>query len=306
VTTGAGPAIVLTYHRIAAEGPDPHGLQVSPDRFRTHLDVLRSRAAVVPVEAVLEPGAGPRVAITFDDGYRDNLAHAEPILQQFDVPATLFVVSGLLDSRAGFWIDRLASVLLAQTPARSHLRFEVRGTPYILDVTTTEARDRAYRFLQHRLSRLSPAEIEVALGAICRSAGVEARVPESALPLTGAQLRELAARGTVSIGAHTVTHPRLSSLADDQQRDELRRSRADLEALLGRPVGAFAYPYGGTDAINDTSVRLARETFDLAVTTEPGAVDAGTDRFRIPRFHVTNWTADEFAPRLDAWLRGAQ
>ena len=90
------------YHRVAIERSDPWGLCVSPMHFEEHLDVLRRHRNVVSMaelhRRVLAGDVAPgTVAVTFDDGYVDNLLAAEPLLRQYDVPATVFVSSGYTD-----------------------------------------------------------------------------------------------------------------------------------------------------------------------------------------------------------------
>jgi peptidoglycan/xylan/chitin deacetylase (PgdA/CDA1 family) len=298
----AGSTVVLMYHRVADEGPDPHALQVAPTRFARQLDVLRRRVEVVPLADVLSPGSSARAAITFDDGYRDNLLCAKPLLHDLGLPATVFVTSGYVGSEQGFWTDRLAALLLGGELPAAHLSVELMGVRLLIDVHTARARERAYRFVQRRLYPLDPDAIELALAALSAAAGTQPAVDRAALPMDVDQLRELARDGTITIGAHGVTHARLASLDTAAQRVELADSRRRLEELVGRAVPACAYPYGTVEAIDDTSVAIARELYDLAVTTVPDPVVATTDRHRIPRFNVGNWEADEFAARLSTWL----
>jgi peptidoglycan/xylan/chitin deacetylase (PgdA/CDA1 family) len=111
--------------------------------------------------------------------------------------------------------------------------------------------------------------------------------------------------GLVEIGAHTVTHPVLSDLSEADQRREVRQSRAELEALLGRPVRLFAYPFGQRDHYTAGTVKAVREAgFALACSTLPGCVRRRTSRFALPRFTVLDWDGDEFAKALAGWARG--
>ena len=97
--------IVLTYHRIAEPGVDPWRLSVSPERFAGQMEVLRQQARPVTLEELvskrIDKGAKPAVAVTFDDGYVNNLSAAKPILERLGVPATVFVCSGYLERGQG-------------------------------------------------------------------------------------------------------------------------------------------------------------------------------------------------------------
>jgi peptidoglycan/xylan/chitin deacetylase (PgdA/CDA1 family) len=107
------------------------------------------------------------------------------------------------------------------------------------------------------------------------------------------------------VGAHTLTHPVLAALPEAAQRDEIRRNKECLEALLGRPVKSFAYPYGTRADYTRQTVRLVREAgFACACANVPGVISQRSDPFQIPRFIVRNWDGEEFARRLEAWFDG--
>ena len=224
------------------------------------------------------------------------------MLAELDVPATVFVTTGYIGSEDGFWTDRLAALLHGSDLPVTHLELELAGTRVLIDVHTARARERAYRYLHRHLNVLAPVEIEAALTALFVAAGTQPTVPRSALPLDVEQLRELARSDLIAIGAHSVTHARLASLDEAGQRVEIADSQRHLEELIGQAVRAFAYPFGAAGTIDETSVAIARQVYDLAVTTEAAPVVASTDAYRIPRFNVGNWTADEFAVRLASWL----
>jgi hypothetical protein len=95
--------IVLLYHRIAAVERDPQRLCVSPGRFAEQLDALREGGDVVPLGEVFGGRGRPRVAVTFDDGYVDNLTAALPALRSAGVPATFFITAGMVGSDVMFW-----------------------------------------------------------------------------------------------------------------------------------------------------------------------------------------------------------
>lgn len=137
------------------------------------------------------------------------------------------------------------------------------------------------------------------------SPGVAAR-PDRRV-MSADELRAFAAGATFEFAAHTRTHPRLASLSPDAQRDEILGGKAALEGLLGNKVISFAYPHGGPDQFDATSIDLAREAgFDAAFTTIPGVVLPWADRFRVPRFHTENIDGNAFRTLLDGWFDAAR
>jgi peptidoglycan/xylan/chitin deacetylase (PgdA/CDA1 family) len=122
--------------------------------------------------------------------------------------------------------------------------------------------------------------------------------------MTCEELQRLAGSEWVTIGAHTVSHPSLASLAEDLQRQEVFSSRHRLETLLGRKITTFSYPFGRKKDYNRTSVRLCREAgFVKAAANFPGQVHSWTDPYQLPRQLVRNWGLDTFAARVkDFWV----
>ena len=109
------------------------------------------------------------------------------------------------------------------------------------------------------------------------------------------ELAQLSRHPLAEIGAHTVSHPKLSVCTPERQRFEMAQSKADLEERLGRTISSLAYPYGGSEHINAASVELARETgYARACTTSGGRIFEQTDRFALPRVFVPDCDGDAF------------
>jgi peptidoglycan/xylan/chitin deacetylase (PgdA/CDA1 family) len=279
--------LVLCYHRIAEDRPDSWELCVSPDHFAEHLAVISAAGRPAPLAELAPDRAAragrdrPLVALTFDDGYADNLHRAKPLLEAADVPATVFVVSGAIGQAGEFWWDELERAVLGPEPQ------EDRGA---------ELRD------AHGTLRLAaPAERQARLAQLHDGRDLPPR--ESRRALTEQELLLLADGGLVEIGGHTVTHPVLASLPEVEQRWEAARSRAELEDRLDRPVRAFAYPYGRRQDYSATTVQAVREAgYATACTTRSGVVYGRTHPYELPRCVVGDWDGDRFAEALDRWL----
>jgi peptidoglycan/xylan/chitin deacetylase (PgdA/CDA1 family) len=313
--------VILMYHRVADLAIDPWGLAVSPRHFAEHLEVVRASSRPVALEDLdraLGTGHGPVVALTFDDGYADNLEHARPLLARHDVPATVFVATGALDSGREFWWDELEAVLLRGTLPRT-LGLEVDGEIRTWDLGDAAADDGAehagwradgddtpttrhavYRALYPRLRCATHEARTKVVDALLAWSGRHPRRRASHRVLSAAEVAELGDGRLVDVGAHSVTHASLPDLPIPAQRREIAGSKARLEEIVGRPVTAFAYPHGSRDA--DT-VRLVREAgFTHACAAEPGALGPGSDRLQLPRVAAGDWDGEELARRLRPWL----
>jgi peptidoglycan/xylan/chitin deacetylase (PgdA/CDA1 family) len=122
--------------------------------------------------------------------------------------------------------------------------------------------------------------------------------------MTAAELRRLVDSGLVAVGGHTLSHPRLAELAPDAQRAEIAGGKQRLEAILERPVTAFAYPFGTHRDFDRSSVQAVKEAgYTSAAAVCDRALSRSSDPFELPRVGVGDWTAEEFERRLKRWLR---
>ncbi|MEJ2200695.1 MAG: polysaccharide deacetylase family protein [Desulfuromonadaceae bacterium] len=297
--------VVLCYHRVARVPSDINALAVTPENFRDQLNYLKNNFQLVRFEDDWTDLERTAVAVTFDDGYADNLQVALPIIEEVGVPATFFISSAAVGNDREFWWDELERLTLDVSGYPNE--FRLQDTPQQRIWPTATFVDRLALFRQlHPLLLQAGAEqrvrwleqIRVWAGER-KSTGVDNRL------LTAAELRALAASPWVSIGAHTISHPRLAGLSEAEQRREIFGCKEQLEALLGREMVLFSYPYGKKSDYSPTSVRLCREAgFHKAAAAFPGLVRRGTDPLQIPRHFVYNGEARTLANYFQGcWIR---
>lgn len=300
-------SLVLVYHQIRDPGPDGAELAVHPDRFAAHLDVLAQRAEVVPLSRIRDRVRGrPRVAVTFDDGYLDNVETAAPMLAARGVPATCFVTGWALDADREFWWDELEHLLGPATggPA-GPFETVLAGRRLRVDLRDASARRRAATAITLRCYRAAPDEIRATMDALAQHLGVRLAMCDRHRHAGDAGIARLAAVPGITVGAHTVRHPALTAIPASARDAEIREGKRRLEALLGRAVTQFAYPFGHAASFDEACERaVASAGFELACRNEPGRVTTRTDPFRIPRCAVGDWSGAEFETRLDRWFRG--
>lgn len=290
---------VLIFHRVLPE-PDPLAPgEIDAERFATLCGWVRRWFNVLPLGEAAERlfcGDLPQraLAITFDDGYADNLTVAAPVLRAAGLPCTFFIATGFLDGGI-MWNDRLIESVRRTRLDRLDLR--QTGAPDVeLPLSSiSERRQAVNRLIRHAKYLQPEARLQFVDEVVRRS---EADLPAD-LMLTTTQLKELA--GTpFDLGAHTESHPILAKLGFAEARREIEASRACLERLTNRRIALFAYPNGkphqdyGADA-----VRAVREAgFAAAVSTSWGVSTRGTDRFQLARFTPWDRGRTRFAVRM--------
>ena len=294
--------IVLMYHRVETLAVDPWQLAVTPERFAAQIRALMAARQVVPLSWLageLAAGRLPRhvAVVTFDDGYGDVFRNACPVLEAAGCPATVFITTGALGSPAGFWWDILARILLETPALPERLDFHLDGVPRQVRLGADGPDRMAALFEIHALLRpAAPAARDAALAELADSAGTDAGPRRRDLAMSAEQMVTMASSGLIEIGAHTVTHPPMTSLSRADQQREAAESRRRCEELLGRKVTGFAYPYGDHDTTSVAAVAEAGLTHACTVVSRP--VGRGTDPLAIPRLLAADWGMEEFRAQV--------
>lgn len=299
VLSPAGPRaalVVLTFHRVLADR-DPM-LPDEPDaaQFAAQLGIIGNLFRVVDLAdavARLRDGTLPArcAAITFDDGYANNLEVAAPILRAHGMTATFFITAGFLDGST-MWNDIVIESLRI---ARETLDLRELGLG-VVPLPDWQARRQAVDRLLGTLKYRDPEERLEQARAIASAAGWQ---PAVRLMMQARDIRQLAALG-MGIGAHTMTHPILDRLPDEAARREIAGSKSALESLLGAAVRSFAYPNGRPHRdYGQRHVDMVREAgFDVAVSTARGACTRNCDPLQVPRVAPWGPTALRFGMGL--------
>jgi len=295
---------VLGYHRVGAAAKDGGPDIVAPDRFRAQLRWLKRRYDVVTVGAgfaAMRQGGRPRpmASVTFDDGYRDNVAVALPILLQEGCVATLYPTLEAIEEGRAPWPHRLSRAL--QRLFGSGRAVPAAWPEAIADLAAagspaerggTGGRIAAIVSMAKRLPAAECARLCAEVEAL---AGPGAAGPEM---LSAAELRAWVAAG-MEVGSHTHRHPVLSRQTPEERRADLAGSRRGLERITGTPVIHLAYPNGRAGDWDDAVVADARAAgYQTAVTTIEGINRTGGDPLRLARVSVGDDEVGAFALRL--------
>lgn len=327
-------ALILTYHQICERDVDPWNNSVSPEHFREQLAVIEQMAHPVTVDAIAQAVEQqdfrqlPRraVALTFDDGYANNLHHAAPALVDAQMPGTIFVTSGMVDYPREFWNDELERIFLNPGTLPEVLDIEIGNTTYFWelgdDATYTAAQAAEHRgwlawhtaptqrhhLFQELYDVFQPMEAAPRANLL-RELLKWATVPETPRTdlgmLSADGMRQLAGMPGISIQAHTVTHPVLSKLDQAAQRRELVESREQLRHYLGpdAPLDGMAYPYGLNEHYDAATMEAVHGAgYRWAAANIADVVRPGSGVYELRRASVTDISGDAFRRWLGWWF----
>lgn len=279
-------ALILCYHRFSP-GDEPR--RISATVFVENIRYLKKHYTLVPLSEIAarmqhRKPIGGLAAITIDDGYDDAYLYAFPILRYYNVPATVFVATDFVDRKAWIWTDKMRHIMLETNAENLLPREQLYGLPnqskmnkYALGFAAAEQINKTLKTMPDDLK-----EQVIARHAHMHRVTLPAEPPKEFCAITWDQAREMDTHG-VEIESHTVTHPMLTHVSDEQLRKELIDSRQRLEAELQRPVKSFCYPNGAYDERIRRAV--AEAGYVCAVTTQHGFNRRKDDLLTLRRFH---------------------
>ncbi|MHB8346833.1 MAG: polysaccharide deacetylase family protein [Acidiferrobacterales bacterium] len=311
--------VVLMYHRVLPPGDirlklEQPGMYVHPETLRLHLATLKRYFQPVRLDHWIQaahdnaPLPEHAFAITFDDGWADNFEYAYPVLAAEKVPATIFVVSDLVDSERLFWPERLGTLLHQGLAQHGAQLYSLSGFAWLRSLgmpMPLSERELDPEHLDRIISgakRYDDATLCAHVDAMASRLGETGSSGISEI-LSWEQIREMAGSGLISIGSHTRRHTRLSdALSRDTLSDEIAGSKHIIEINAGCEASLFCYPNGDT---TPTVRQLVAEHYIAACSTLPGWHSVGADRYMIRRISVhEDVTRNEtsFLARLSGWI----
>jgi peptidoglycan/xylan/chitin deacetylase (PgdA/CDA1 family) len=308
-----GFGAILMFHRVRPpleQGFEPNrGLEVAHRFFDALINHLRNRGHdIVSLDdalAVLRSGetpARPFVVLTFDDGYRDLVDYALPTLERHRAPFTAYVTAGFADGSARLWWIELEEAI------RRLDRVDViaGGRSVTRVCRSVSEKSQTFAEIYWLLRDGGEDELLRVVKNLCALAGVESRRLTTSHCLDWRALEPLARHELATIGAHSLTHPRLAKLDIGAAMREMSESRAAIERELGVEAQHFCYPVGDPASAGKREFELAAELkFASAVTTRPGMIFAEHRDYlhALPRLSVNG--RHQSLDALDILLTGA-
>jgi peptidoglycan/xylan/chitin deacetylase (PgdA/CDA1 family) len=276
-----GVGCILTFHHVRPQRPDAFQpnrlLEITPEFFERLLRWLkRRRADVISLDEmhrrfIADDFKRPFVCLTFDDGYRDVLRFAYPLLKKYELPFAMFIATSFPDRLGELWWLGLEAVI-AQN---SRIGLPINGEHRFFECAKLDDKRELYDALYGYLrSMKNDADVRRTVRELCETYRVDLAEFCRELCMDWPEVGEMATDPLCTIGAHTVNHPMLKKMADEKAvRAEMEQSRAVLHAALGRKPEHLAYPVGDPTSAGTREFRIAAELgFKTAVTTRPGVL----------------------------------
>lgn len=326
--------VILVYHRVNDMNMDPQLLAVSCKNFSEHMSILSRYYHPTSITSLLkgfENNSIPKgaIAVTFDDGYADNLSNALSILEANRIPATFYLAIGNIINNESFWWDQLESVFLMPNTLRKTLELELNekrfkwelGDDTVLTTSHWELfrdwnvtngsfptnRHLVYYDLIQKLKVQDLAERNRIIDGIWQWSGIKRENHHDHRLLEIKDVQKISCGNGAEIGAHTCHHVLLAALDSDDQEQEINQSRNELINITGKNIDSFAYPYGYKGSYTAGTESLVRECgFKNACANRYGIVFNNTNKYAMPRIICRDWDGETFKAYLMGILEPAK
>lgn len=292
--THKGIGLVLALHSVRPDSGDtlfPNGkscIETTPERLEFVMKFfIANKYQPVSLGEIPDMLGGNKknfFAVTFDDGYKDNLDFAYPVLKKLGIPFTVYVATGYQDSRIPLWTHILEDFIASN----NEVEFDYLGVHYKLAFGTAESKRSALSQLHRIIKQGQPDDINSVMKVFTEDIFEKTRSEM----LSWGEINQLASDSLVTIGSHTVNHASLSKMGIEQVRSEYIDSRNIIEKNIGREVIHFAYPYGGREDVGAREIEelKALDCYSTATTTRVGSLFAAHSDYLncLPRVGISN------------------
>ena len=281
-------AVILLYHRFKEENEDSVLPKLYIKSFEQQMSYLKRWYHIIPLDEIVvniknkEKFSCPTIVITIDDGFKDNYDLAYPILRSFNLPATIFLTSGLINTQKAPWVDEIGIALSNTEITELHV-----GELFEEEVVTISSNEHKAKTLHRIYEKLVSLDhkkkaylVAALLSTLKENAYLETR---ERFMLSWEEIEKMS-QNNISFGAHTLTHPTLSRMSFEDAVHEIIESKRVIEKQLGIRVKHFAIPNGKNGDFTEDLRKFCRNgEFESVSFTNFGYVTNETDPYSLPR-----------------------
>lgn len=304
--------LILNYHHVSDLKDDPQMLVITPKRFEAQIKYLKENYLILRLEDLIEAIHSDTVppnsvVITFDSGYSDTLLNIKPIVEKYQVPATIFISTGTIESRREFWWDELGKIFCDSKIIGKELNVNKFGFSIDKVIDSKQDSIEIYKTIHEASKMLTINQRAEVLHDLFEWSGVDRKARETHRILTNKELVDLSKSDYITIGAHTVNNGNLSVESSEVKHFEIIESKIILQNLLGYKVNTFSYPFGGTSDVDPDSIEIVKKAgFTCGISNIQGNVDKNGDLFLINRQIVRNWDLNQFVFNMNSFTKKRQ
>lgn len=292
--------LILCYHRVGVNEPDPYLVNVSVKHFCEQMSVLRQEYEILRLSDELN-SRKKAVIVTFDDGYYDNYINVFPILKENNIPATFFIPTDNLGSYKELWDQELLRLIYYRTRDTT---LAVNGQKYLINDFEIQNN---INLLHDYLINLKPQLRKSILQYLEDELKPKVKCRDNMRLINKNELVDMSKNQLVEIGVHTCSHTALANLSYEEQLHEISSSKQILENITGLNVKSIAYPFGRKNIhYNADTLKIVDGCgFSRGVTTNNKQIYDDMSMLELPRIHVGDWDGKTFRQMIKIyWMLG--
>ena len=281
-----GRGVILNYHRVLPSNRIDNSLvniSVSTNNFIHQLNYLKNNFDIISLDDLLSHLKSKsnefKIAITFDDGYSDNLIYAYPILEKFKAPATIYIITKFINNKFMPWWTILDHFIKNNE--------KIFGN-----------KKKIFEFYKNEILFGDQLTIDKKIFSII---GKKKKLEYNKIFLDQKEIQYLSKQKFITIGSHSHSHYNFSQLTHEQTLSEFKTSKSILERITKKKIIHFSYPYGGHQNINFKFTNLLKKLGYLSAVTTVRKKLNQPDPFELPRVFINN---DNHLFRLKLKLAG--
>lgn len=281
-------AVILFYHRFKKDNDDTFPDKLYVKYFKRQMLHLKRWYNVITLDKLVENTKNredfsyPSVVVTIDDGFKDNYDLAYPILKNLDLPATIFLTSGFINTQKAPWVDEIG-MALANTRLSELYVPQLCGDQAVAISSTkqkAETLHRIYEKLLYLEHNTKVDLIDTLLNILSDKGDLGAH---ERIMLNWEEIKQMS-QNNISFGAHTLTHPTLSKMGSEDAMFEIIESKRIIENEIGACVQHFAIPNGQNEDFTEVLREFCKNgLFESIATTNFGEVTKFSDPYKLPR-----------------------
>jgi len=302
-------ALILMYHRVSDDDQDRFNINVTAANFAAQMEYIQTEYTPISLDKLifgLEQDNLPEksIVVTFDDGYSSVFQRALPILEQNGVHATVYITANYIGSSEGFWWDRYERISESYKKIDPEQLQNAAQKVIGSNISNIDTPNMLFRAMHKHLRSLNWSDRDRKLDLLQTLLSVdESDILSPHLVLNKAELILLSQNPLISIGSHTLSHPYLPALVEEDQFDEISKSRVYLSEMVEKPIRHFSYPFGGSDSRTKELVKSAG--YHSATITESGVVKSTDSMYELKRVNVPDLGITKFAHLLEENFNGS-
>jgi peptidoglycan/xylan/chitin deacetylase (PgdA/CDA1 family) len=283
---------ILNYHRICPDTDlvKPNSeLIVSVSKFKEQLIFLKKNYDLVSLDEFLKFNKSNKfkISVTFDDGYKDNLTYALPILNELNIPATIYVVTKFFDNDFNIWWRELEDYIWSKN---ENIKFSFDQIDYYFSTNSNEEKTKCFENLKKIIKKVNKKKQDQILSAVTKT-DIRKQYNDEFLSIKDLQL--LKSNPLITIGAHTHNHLSLKNISYDECFNEVKKSKLFLEELLNSKINHFSYPYGSKNDAGSREFKIVEDLgFQSGVTTSVGKINK-KKLYSLPRIHMNQKSSEK-------------